>query len=78
MNMDIGNHQMAVVLATYTDTLLRKGGVKFEPQVYNEFSEIIVKLFSHIIAKDLFLKVYQNFMARRLLADKSEDPDHEK
>mmetsp|Transcript_38572 Transcript_38572/g.27908 ORF Transcript_38572/g.27908 Transcript_38572/m.27908 type:complete len:121 (+) Transcript_38572:1123-1485(+) len=58
MNLDIGKHQMAVVLATYSDTLLRKGGVKFETQVYNEFSEIIVKLFSHIIAKDLFLRVY--------------------
>lgn len=38
----------------------------------------VVSLFSHVIDKDLFLEVYRNHMARRLLSDKYEDIEYEK
>lgn len=38
----------------------------------------IVQLFSFLEEKDLFLEVYRNLLARRLLTDKSDDIEMEK
>ncbi len=38
----------------------------------------VVKLFTHLVDKDLFIEVYRNYLAKRLLNDKSESRDQEK
>jgi cullin 1 len=38
----------------------------------------LISLFSHVIDKDLFLEVYRNYLARRILSDKHEDIEYEK
>ena len=38
----------------------------------------IVQLFNFLEEKDLFLEVYRNLLARRLLTDKSDDIEMEK
>ena len=37
-----------------------------------------VKLFTFLIDKDLYIEVYHNNMARRMLQDRSEDAEAEK
>jgi len=37
-----------------------------------------VKLFSHLTDKDIFIESFKNFMAKRLLSEKSESIDYEK
>jgi len=37
-----------------------------------------VELFAYLVDKDLFLEVYRNQLARRLLSDKCEDIEYEK
>jgi cullin 1 len=55
---------MAEILSTFVDKLLRKGSTaeNMEEQIDN-----IVTIFTHLIDKDLFLEVYRNQLARRLL-----------
>lgn len=38
----------------------------------------MVKLFSHLTDKDIFIESFKNFMAKRLLSEKSESMDYEK
>lgn len=66
---------MAEILSSYIDKLLRKGGVTDN---IDELIENIVTLFTHLIDKDLFLEVYRNQLARRLLSEKCEDIENEK
>lgn len=66
---------MAEMLSTYIDKLLRKGGTQDNIE---ELIEHVVTLFSHLIDKDLFLEVYRNQLARRLLSEKCEDIENEK
>ena len=40
--------------------------------------EKVVKLFSHLTEKDIFIECFKNFMAKRLLSEKSESIDYEK
>lgn len=47
----------------------------------NEFEaqlEKVVRLFSHLTDKDIFIESFKNFMAKRLLSEKSESMDYEK
>jgi len=67
---------MAELLSTYVDKLLRKGG-GFTGNI-DELIENIVTIFTHLIDKDLFLEVYRNQLARRLLSEKFEDIENEK
>lgn len=69
---------MAELLATHIDKILRKGGIKGQEIALDEVLEHQVALFAHLIDKDLFLEVYKNQLARRLLQEKSEDIEHEK
>ena len=66
---------MAEVLSSYVDKLLRKGN---SVENIDELIDNIVTLFTHLIDKDLFLEVYRNQLARRLLSEKSEDLENEK
>jgi cullin 1 len=75
INLDVGKHTMAEMLSTYIDKLLRKGGTSDN---IDELIEHVVTLFSHLIDKDLFLEVYRNQLARRLLSEKCEDIENEK
>lgn len=78
MNMDVGKFSLAEILAGYTDKILRKGGTKeFNLQV-DEVIEQQVSMFTFIIDKDLYIEVYRNHLARRLLQDRSEDIEAEK
>ncbi len=38
----------------------------------------LVQVFTHLIEKDLFVEVYRNYLAKRLLNDKSENIDLER
>jgi cullin 1 len=40
--------------------------------------EKIVRLFSHLTDKDIFIESFKNFMAKRLLSEKSESMDYER
>lgn len=76
VNLDVGKHSMAELLSTYIDKLMRKSG-----GMSSNIDEIIdncVTLFTYLIDKDLFLEVYRNQLARRLLSDKCEDIESEK
>lgn len=77
MNMDVGKYQIAEILAVYTDKMLRKG----KKDIASSIEELIdqqVSLFSFLIDKDLYIEVYRNNLARRLLQEKSEDIEAEK
>ena len=79
MNEDIGKYNQATILAQYTDKKLRKGGTRSQGQADQEaLFDSIVQLFSYLDEKDLFLEVYRNLLARRLLTEKSEDIEMEK
>jgi cullin 1 len=77
-NLDIGKFSMAEFLAAYVDKLLRKGGSISLTASMEETIESVVTVFSHLTDKDLFLEVYRNQLARRLLQEKCEDLEHEK
>jgi hypothetical protein len=46
---------------------------QFEAQL-----EKVVRLFSHLQDKDIFIESFKNFMAKRLLSEKSESMEYEK
>ena len=76
---ETGKVTMAEMLATYTDTVLRKGGgFKIQEDKFDEFIEKIVLLFTHLIDKDLFVEVFRSFLAKRLLNEKSLSHDNER
>ena len=79
MNLDVGKHSMAELLASHIDKIFKKGGIRNSGA--NSIDEIIeqqVALFTFLIDKDLYLEVYRNQLARRLLQEKIEDMDAEK
>jgi cullin 1 len=78
VNYDIGNFTVAEILSTYTDGVLRKNGFKADPDQFVEHLDLIVKLFSHLSEKDIFISSYKVFLARRLLMEKFESLDYEK
>ena len=45
--------------------------MKIEESKQEEYLEKIVKLFTHLIDKDLFIEVYRSYLAKRLLNEKS-------
>ena len=60
---------MGEILAIYTDTILRKGGMKAiqEANQEEDYLKQIVQLFTHLVGKDLFIEVYRSYLAKRLL-----------
>ena len=69
---------MAEMLANYADKVLRKGGMKGERKLVEDQLENLTHLFTYLYDKDLFLLVYRNQLARRLLQEVYEDFELEK
>ena len=78
MNLEVGKYSMSELLANYADKILKKGGLKTERESYEDHITHVVTLFTFLVDKDLFLMVYRNQLARRLLNDKSEDIEYER
>ena len=78
MNIDVGKFSMAELLAFYADKVLRKGGIKGEKKEIEERLDCLAIIFSYLNDKDLFLLVYRNLLARRLLQETYEDFELEK
>jgi len=78
LNFEIGKYTVSELLATYTDNILRKNGLKLPQEEYEAYLEKVVKLFSHLTDKDIFIESYKNFLAKRLLSEKSESIDYER
>lgn len=80
MNKDreSGKVTMSELLAVYTDTVLRKGGLKAVEGKQEEYLEKIIQLFTHLVDKDLFIEVFRSYLAKRLLNEKSQSIDLEK
>ena len=55
VNFEIGKYTLAEILATYTDNILRKNGFKEPQNIFEAHLEKIVKLFSHLTDKDIFI-----------------------
>ena len=75
---DSGRVTMAEMLATYTDNILRKNGIKLPEDQQEDYLAKIVHLFTHLIDKDLFIEVFRSYLAKRLLNDKTASKDLEK
>lgn len=69
---------MAEILASHIDKILRKGGMVCSEFSVEEMLDQQVALFAYLLDKDLFIEVYRNQLARRLLQEKSEDIEFEK
>jgi len=78
VNFEIGQFTVAEILATYTDNILRKNGLKLPLDQFEAQLEKVVKLFAHLTDKDIFIESFKNFMAKRLLSEKSESIDYER
>jgi hypothetical protein len=73
-----GKVSMSEMLAVYTDTILRKGGMKVQEGKQEEYLEKIVQLFTHLVDKDLFIEVFRSYLAKRLLNEKSQSIELER
>jgi hypothetical protein len=73
MNKDreSGKVTMSELLAVYTDTILRKGGLKAVEGKHEEYLEKIIQLFTHLVDKDLFIEVFRSYLSKRLLNEKT-------
>ena len=78
VNFEIGKFTVAEILACYSDNILRKNGFKGNNEEYDKHLDQIVKLFSHLTDKDIFIMSFKNFLARRLLTEKSESINFER
>lgn len=77
-NRDTNKVNMSEVMAVYTDIILRKSGMRIEESKQEEYLEKVVKLFTHLIDKDIFIEVYRSYLAKRLLLEKSESVELER
>ena len=74
----MGKFTIAEILSSYCDNILRKNGFKGTPDEFDAHLDMIVKLFSHLVDKDIYIQSFKNYLARRLLSEKSESADYEK
>ena len=65
-------------MASYVDKIMRKGNVKGDRDALEELVDHLATLFSFLEDKDLFLMVYRQQLARRLLQEAYEDFEMEK
>ncbi|KAJ6962609.1 cullin-1-like isoform X1 [Populus alba x Populus x berolinensis] len=78
-NKTVAGSSSAEQLATFCDTILRKGGSeKLSDEAIEETLEKVVKLLAYISDKDLFAEFYRKKLARRLLFDRSANDEHER
>ena len=80
INFEMGAAPLTVaeMLSTYSDNILRKNGLKVPPDQFEAHLEKIVQLFSYLSDKDIFIASFKNFLARRLLSERSESVDYER
>ena len=78
INLDLGEDTLAEVMATWTDQILRKNGLKMAEDQVDPYLERFVKLFAHLTDKDIFIEAFKNLLAKRLLSEKSESIDYER
>lgn len=78
LNIDVGKFSMAELLPYHADKVLRKGGIKGDKKMLEEQMDNLAQLFTYLYDKDLFLSIYSNQLARRLLAEAYEDFELEK
>ncbi|KAF9689450.1 hypothetical protein SADUNF_Sadunf01G0093500 [Salix dunnii] len=78
-NKTIAGSSSAEQLATFCDTILRKGGSdKLNDEAIEEMLEKVVKLLAYISDKDFFAEFYRKKLARGLLFDRSANNEHER
>uniref|UniRef100_A0A6A7G4K3 Cullin-1-like isoform 1 n=1 Tax=Hirondellea gigas TaxID=1518452 RepID=A0A6A7G4K3_9CRUS len=69
----------AELIATYCNSLLSKDGIRTETEaILEETLDKIVRIFSYLCDKDLFLEFYRKLLAKRLLMARSANEDAEK
>ncbi len=68
----------AELLASYADSVLKKGGLSLEGAALERTLDNIVRLFSYLTDKDLFGEFYRQQLATRLLSQRSASSDAEK
>ena len=71
LNMDVGDCSNVELLAKYCDQFLRTGGKKMIEEQVGQELEKVVKLFTYLNDKDLFVEIYRNLLAKRLLNKRS-------
>lgn len=77
MSKQVKGISFAELIGSFTDKILKKGS-KISEQEQEEMIKKVVALFTHLGDKDVFIEVYRNLLARRLLNEKCESIDLEK
>ncbi|TVU20870.1 hypothetical protein EJB05_30471 [Eragrostis curvula] len=78
-NKDVAGCTSAELLASYCDSILRKGGIeKLSDESIEENLEKVVKLLTYLSDKDLFVEFHRKKLGRRLLFDKGGNEEHER
>ncbi|KAI4369570.1 hypothetical protein MLD38_017995 [Melastoma candidum] len=73
-NTAVGGRQPLELLASFCDDLLKKDcGKRLSDKAIEETFEKAVKLLPYVYAKDHFLKLYRENLARRLLSESAND-----
>ena len=78
MNESIGKYSVAEILATFCDSILKKAASNMRDEEVEDQLTKAVELFENINDKDLFIDLYRNQLARRLLDEKSANEDSER
>jgi len=74
----VGQSSSAELVATYADLLLRKGGLSLEESAVERALDQLVRLFSYLQDKDMFVEFSRKQLATRLLTQRSASRDAER
>ncbi|KAF7020545.1 hypothetical protein CFC21_033626 [Triticum aestivum] len=78
-NKDVAGCTSAESLASFCDSILRKGGSeKLSDEVVEETLDKVVTILTYISDKDLFVEFHRKKLGKRLLFDKSANNEHER
>ncbi|KAF7027241.1 hypothetical protein CFC21_039302 [Triticum aestivum] len=78
-NKDVAGCTSAESLASFCDSILRKGGSeKLSDEVVEDTLDKVVTILSYISDKDLFVEFHRKKLGKRLLFDKSANNEHER
>ncbi len=78
VNKKVGNYTNAEFMCSFCDRVLKSGGEKLNEAEVEDNLEKIVQLFSYLTEKDVFVEIYRNQLAKRLLNQRSISTDSEK
>eukprot|EP00808_Paulinella_micropora_P023940 g73308.t1 len=78
VNEKVMGQSSALLLSSYADQCLRKGGIKQSTEELEATLENIVRLFAYLIDKDMFSEFYRKQLSKRLLLQRSASTDAEK